>query len=266
MTGNVLAFDIETVPDVETGKVLYDLDGLDDADVIRAMLQLRRQKTGSDFLALHLHRIVAVSVVLQTRDELRVWSLGDADSSEAELIERFFDGLDRYEPTLVSWNGGGFDLPVLSYRALLHGVNASQYWEMGDRQRDFRYNNYTNRFHWRHVDMMDVLSHFQLRGAAPLDEVAMMLGFPGKGGMHGSKVADAWLAGEIETIRNYCETDALNTFLVWLRFEQVRGRLPDAEYAAQTQALKSRLEADETRPHLVAFAQRWKLEAVERAE
>lgn len=253
---NVLAFDIETVPDVDAGRRLHDLDGLEDADVIRAMQQLRRQKSGNDFMPLHLHRIVAISVTLQTDDEVRVWSLGEPDSPEAELIERFYDGLDRYEPVLVSWNGGGFDLPVIAYRSLLHGVNASQYWEQGDRQREYKFNNYFNRYHSRHVDVMDVLSHFNLRGAAPLDEMAQMLGFPGKLGMHGSKVAAAWLAGEIEDIRNYCETDTLNTYLVWLRFELVRGNLSTQAYAQKAQALKLRLEADE-RPHLVEFARQW---------
>ncbi len=254
---NVLAFDIETVPDVDSGRLLYGLDGLADGDVMSAMRQLRRQKTGNDFVALHLQRIVAVACVLEAEDGVRVWSLGQSDSGEAELIERFFEGIKRYRPTLVSWNGGGFDLPVLAYRALLHGVDAGMYWELGDSDREYRYNNYISRFHWRHVDLMDVLSHFQLRGAAPLDELARMLGLPGKSGMHGSEVADAWLAGEIEAIRGYCETDALNTYLVWLRFECVRGRMDKAEYRKRTIALRDMLAADETRPHLAEFAAQW---------
>jgi predicted PolB exonuclease-like 3'-5' exonuclease len=252
---NVLAFDIETVPDVEGGRRLYDLDGLDDADVIRAMRQLRRQKTGRDFIALHLQRIVAIACVLQSAEGARVWSLGEPDSSEAELIARFFEGLKRYEPTLVSWNGGGFDLPVLAYRALVHGIDCGAYWETD--RRDYRYNNYVSRYHWRHVDVMDVLSHFQLRAAAPLDEVAQLLGFPGKLGMHGAKVADAWLAGEIEAIRNYCETDALNTYLVWLRFECLRGRLGLEAYAKRTREIRAELAADTSRPYLVEFSKAW---------
>ncbi|MGH8274986.1 MAG: 3'-5' exonuclease [Gammaproteobacteria bacterium] len=255
---NILAFDIETVPDVDSGRLLYDLHGLDDGDIMRAMRQLRRQKTGNDFIALHLQRVVAISVVLESVEGVRVWSLGESDSSESELIERFFEGLKRYEPTLVSWNGGGFDLPVLAYRSLLHGINAGQYWELGDTQRDYRYNNYVSRFHWRHVDLMDVLSHFQLRGAAPLDEIARMLGLPGKAGMHGSEVADAWLADEIEAIRNYCETDALNTYLVWLRFECVRGRLSREDYAKRMETLRGKLATDAAHPHLVEFAAQWK--------
>ena len=69
----------------------------------------------------HLNRVVAIAVVLRAGERFRVWALGGAESSEAELVERFFDGIERYSPNLVSWNGGGFDLPVLHYRALLHG-------------------------------------------------------------------------------------------------------------------------------------------------
>src|SRR5690606_25650178 len=135
---NVLVFDIETIPDLDAGRRLYGLDGLSDEDVAKAMFHMRRQETGgSDFLKLHLHRVVAISAVLRSRDTLKVWSLGEPQSEEKELVQRFFDGIDKFSPTLVSWNGGGFDLPVLHYRALLHGIAAPRYWDTGDDDRDF---------------------------------------------------------------------------------------------------------------------------------
>src|SRR5947208_7804359 len=70
-------------------------------------------------------------------------------------MRRFFEGIERYTPQLVSWNGGAFDLPVLQYRALMHGVGAARYWDWGDDDRDFRFNNYLARFHTRHLDLMD---------------------------------------------------------------------------------------------------------------
>lgn len=253
---NVLAFDIETIPDTDAGRLLHGLDGLDDADVARAMFHLRRQKAGHDFLQLHLHRVAAISVTLRSRDGLKVWSVGEADAPEAELIQRFFDGIGRFTPDLVSWNGSGFDLPVLHYRALVHGIQAPRYWESGDNDQSFRWNNYLNRFHWRHTDLMDVLAGYQGRAAAPLDQVAQMLGLPGKLGMDGSKVWDTWLDGGIEAIRNYCETDALNTFLVYLRFELMRGRLTEEEYADEIQVARDALEQD-GRPHLREFLAHW---------
>ena len=96
------------------------------------MFTKRRQETGSEFLSHEQHRVVAISVVMRSRDSLKVWSLGEEGSSEKDLIERFFDGLDKFTPELVSWNGAGFDLPVLHYRSLLHSITAARYWETGD--------------------------------------------------------------------------------------------------------------------------------------
>ena len=254
---NVFVFDIETVPDVATGRRLYDLHGLSDGDVANVMFHKRRQESGgSEFLRPHLHRIVAISAVLRAGDTFKVWSLGDPDSSEPELIERFFTGVDKFSPTLVSWNGTNFDLPVLHYRSLLHGVTAARYWENGDDDREFRYNNYLNRFHQRHTDLMDVLAGYCNRAFAPLDEIATMLGFPGKMGMSGAKVWDNFQAGDIDGIRNYCETDVLNTFLVYLRYELIRGRLSPESYEAETERVHEAL-VQEDRPHLNEFIDAW---------
>jgi predicted PolB exonuclease-like 3'-5' exonuclease len=254
---NIFVFDIETIPDLESGRRLYDLHDLSDGDTGKAMLHLRQQQTGSEFLPLHLHRICAISVVLRHADQVKVWSLGEADSDEAELVQRFFDSVDKFTPTLVSWNGGGFDLPVLHYRALLHGVQAPRYWDTGGEDRDFKWNNYLSRYHERHTDLMDVLAGYQMRANAKLDEVATMLGFPGKMGMSGARVWDAFQAGEIEGIRNYCETDVLNTFLVWLRFELIRGHLSKAAYEQELDLLRSTL-GQEDKPHFVEFLENWK--------
>ncbi len=253
---NTLVFDIETVPDVEAGRRLYALEGLSDKHVGEIMFQRRREESGTEFLRHHLHRVVAISAVLRSRDRCKVWSLGEAKSSEAELIERFFDGLERYSPTLVSWNGNGFDLPVLHYRSLLHGVSAPRYWETGDEDASFRWNNYLNRYHYRHTDLMDVLSSYQARAGARLDEVATMLGLPGKMGMSGAQVWERFLAGDIAGIRDYCETDVLNTFLVYLRFELVRGRLTRAGYEQECELVRATLGREE-KSHFQEFLAAW---------
>lgn len=254
---NVLAFDIETVPDVETGRRLYDLKGLSDKDTGRAMFALRREETGdSEFLRHHLHRVVAISAVLRHADSLKIWSLGDENSDEAEIIRRFFDGIERYTPTLVSWNGSGFDLPVLHYRSLKHEVAAPRYWETGQDDTSFRFNNYLSRFHERHTDLKDVLSAYQPRASAPLDEVAVLLGFPGKMGRSGADVWDQFLDGKIGEIRDYCETDALNTYLVYLRYELIRGNLDAAGYRRETELIRKTLR-DANKPHWNEFLSCW---------
>ncbi|MDH3532675.1 MAG: 3'-5' exonuclease [Gammaproteobacteria bacterium] len=250
------SFDIETVPDVEFGRRFWDLGDLPDDKVAKAMFFKRLQKTGSEFLPLHQQRIVAISVALRTGDSFRVWSLGDADADEAELVRRFFDGIERYTPDLVSWNGGGFDLPVLHYRALKHGIQAPRYWETGDANKEFRWNNYLNRYHSRHTDLMDVLAGYQIRASASLEQTAVLLGFPGKLGMSGDQVWDKYRDGDIREIRDYCETDVLNTWLIFLRFELMRGNLDRAGLQRECSIVRDTLTAMDE-PHLNEFLAAW---------
>jgi len=251
-----LVFDIETIPDVELGKKLLSIDDLSAKDAAKAMTFRHLQDTGSEFLPLYQHRVVAISVALRAGNDLKIWSLGDTDSDEADLVRRFYDGLEQFSPDLVSWNGGGFDLPVLHYRALLHGIAAPRYWETGDEDRSFRYNNYLSRFHWRHIDVMDVLSGFNPRARAGLDAIAVMLGFPGKMGLKGDRVWDFYLDGKLDDIRNYCETDVLNTYLVFLRFQHMRGMLDDTQLDDEIRRVRELLEAA-PEPHLQEFLAAW---------
>ncbi len=238
----VLVFDIETVPDTAGLRTLWDLDpAASPEDIAEIAFQRRRQATGGDFLPHHLHQVIAISCVLRDSEGFRVWSLGAGDSPEADLIQRFFDGIEKYTPQLVSWNGGGFDLPVLHYRALIHGLSAPRYWDMGEDDRDFKWNNYISRYHTRHLDLMDLLALYQPRANAPLDEIAKLIGFPGKMGMDGSQVWHAYRRGEIAAIRNYCETDVVNTFLVYLRFQLLRGQLTRAQYETECELVRAHL-------------------------
>lgn len=254
----ILAFDIETVPDVAGLRQLRDLDSkLSERDVAEFAFQQRRAQTGQDFLPLHLQRVVAIACALREGDSFRCWSLGSAADGEAELIRRFFDGIEKYTPQLVSWNGGGFDLPVLHYRSLVHGLAAPRYWDTGDDDREFRFNNYISRYHQRHLDLMDLLALYQGRNYVQLDELARLLGFPGKLGMDGSKVWEAFLAGQIDSIRNYCETDAANTYLVFLRFQLLRGVFDEAHHRRELEIVRSTLGKSKD-VHWREFLQRWR--------
>jgi len=257
-----LVFDIETIPDVEGLRKLQGLSkDVPDASVADMAFQLRRQVTGGDFLQLHLHKVLVISCALRDRDHFRVWSLGANGESEAEIIQRFFDGIEKYTPQLVSWNGGGFDLPVLHYRGLMHGVQAARYWDMGEGDykdsRDFKWNNYISRYHSRHLDLMDLLAMYQPRANAPLDDLAQLMGLPGKLGMSGAGVWDAYLAGKLADISNYCETDVVNTYLVYLRFQLMRGVLTPEEHKTQCELVRSTL-AKSPEPHWKAFIAKWK--------
>jgi len=251
----ILTFDIETIPDVAGLRRLLDLGSeVSDAAVAEAAFEARRQKTGgSDFLPHHQHRVLCISCALHTADSFRVFSLCGED--EARNIQRFYDGIERYTPTIVSWNGSGFDLPVLNYRALVHGLRATRFWETGDDDSSFKWNNYVSRYHSRHTDLMDVLAMYG-RGGVPLDEIAQLLGFPGKLGMDGSKVWEAYSAGGLEDIRRYCETDVVNTHLVYLAFQHLRGQLSPEAWRAQQARIRETLSAtDES--HWREFLPRW---------
>lgn len=255
----ILAFDIETVPDVDGIRRTSDLPGdLEDAGVLEWFAQKRRaaSSSGNDFAPHHLQRVVAIACALYSGNDLRVWSIGDPADSEAELIRRFFDGIEKFTPQLVSWNGGGFDLPVLQQRALILGVQAEKYWDWGDQDREFKFNNYLARYHTRHIDLMDVLAMYQPRANAPLDAIARLCGFPGKLGMSGAEVAAAVARGDLREVRDYCETDVMNTLLVYQRFRLMRGELTPGEYEREIAFVRERLGASEA-AHWKAFVAAW---------
>ena len=254
----VLVFDIETVPDVAGLRRIWDLPPeVSDAGVVDLVTQRRRQATGNDFLPAHVQRVVAISCALRSDEGMRVWSLGAAGEPEAQLVRRFFDGIEKYTPQLVSWNGSGFDLPVLHYRALVHGIPGCCYWDQGENDREFKFNNYLSRFHARHTDLMDVLAGYVNRAWAPLDEVAQLCGLPGKLGMDGSQVFEAFKRGELAAIRDYCETDVANTYLLYLRFQLIRGALDAAGYEREVAVFRDWL-AQQSSPHWVQFRDAWK--------
>jgi predicted PolB exonuclease-like 3'-5' exonuclease len=258
---SALIFDIETIPDIVGLRRLHDLpESLPDAEVAEFAFQKRRVATGNDFLPHYQHRVVTISCALYSPGQFRVFSLSEPDSSEGEIIQRFFDGIEKYTPQLVSWNGGGFDLPVLHYRGLLHGIAAPRYWDLGDGDsadsREFKWNNYISRYHARHLDLMDLLALYQPRANAPLDELAKLMGYPGKLGMDGSAVWAVWQAGRIAEIRDYCETDVVNTSLVYLRFLKMRGILGQEEWKREVAMVRETLEKMDA-PHWKEFLAAW---------
>jgi 3'-5' exonuclease len=100
------------------------------------------------------------------------------------------------------------------------------------------------------------LSGYQGRGRVSLQNAAYLLGLPGKLGFSGAQVWDAWLAGNLVGIRQYCETDVLNTYLIYLRFEMMRGRFTRERYADEVERVKALLRAG-TEPHLAEFLRAW---------
>lgn len=244
----ILCFDLETIPDAAGLRRLDLFDSsLDDAAGVAAVQAARLESHGSDFLPHYLQRIWVIGCVFRDDEGFRVRCLGDSHgASDAEEITRlrsFFKTIEKHTPQLVSWNGGGFDLPVLHHRAMIHGVPAPRYWDQGEDDRDFKYNNYISRYHSRHIDLMDVVSGYQNRAFAPLDGLARLCGFAGKLGEDGSKVWQAFLENKGESVRAYCETDVVNTYLLYCRFRMIRGDWSEAQYQQELAVVRDALRA-----------------------
>ena len=253
----VLVFDTETIPDVAGLRLLHHHpEAMSDAEVAQAAFEARQAQNGSTFLSHQLHRVAAISCVFRDDQGFRVRSLGSLEDNEARLVADFFRVIQRYTPQLVSWNGSGFDLPVLHYRALVHGVQAPRYWDQGEEDREFRWNHYLGRYHSRHLDMMDFLALYNSRAYAPLDEIAKLCGFPGKQGVDGAQVWPLYQQGRLQEIRDYCETDVVNTYLVYCRFQFLRGQMSLDAYETEMALVRSSLAALEGK-HWRAFLDAW---------
>lgn len=247
----VLVFDIETLTDLKSGAHLYGLD-LPEADLNSALTKLRRQEAGTDFQRLPLHEIVCISGLwIDERAGMRLFSFSREQYSEAEILQKFLSIFEKRHPTLVSWNGLQFDLPVILYRAMYHGLSAPSLFDQGEIDTQKRYNNYQNRYHHRHVDLMDTLAMFNMRHFQKLDDIAHLLGFPGKRGPVGYFIPEYVREQKWLELTSYCEGDVLNTWLVYLRFLLLKGQLLAEDHRLWIQATIHYLQAQPQHQHFL---------------
>ena len=249
----ILTFNLETIPDLAGLRILHGVNaGVSDAEVAEMAFQVRRQQTGGEVMQPHLQRIVAIACVLRLGNHFKVWSLGDLNESEGGLIQRFFDGIEKYTPQLVSRNGGSVEFPVLHYRGLIHGVICPRYWEQGERDRNFQQNNYLNPDHTRHLDLMNLLAKHTTH--VPFDALAQLMGLPAKMGM--DSVWAAHQNGQLAEIRHAGEIKVLNTYLVFTRFQMMRGVLSREAYQQECDLVRAELQKL-NQPHLNEYLAAW---------
>jgi len=240
MNGNVIIWDIETIPDLQGFAAANYLIGKSGAEI--------REVMGDKFPKHIYHSIVCIGALIAHRedDKWAVDAIGAphiGERSEKELVQGLVDKIADLNPQLVTFNGNSFDLPVLRYRAMVHGVAAP-----GLSARPY-FNRYTDDA----IDLCDVLSSFAPQAKATLHEICKVMGMSGKpDGIRGGDVARYCLDGRIKEVAEYCETDIVNTYRVWLRYELFRGRLTHAGYAASETNLVEyiRLRSN-TKPHLI---------------
>ena len=261
----LFVFDIETVPDTDA---VPALTGFADPDVVARRTELERYHLeathgNNPFPRQPFLRVVAIAFLEAEIDrdgpretyllnELRAG--GETDWDERKLIEGFFSYFERIKPRLVSFNGRTFDLPVLRYRAMIHGIAAPFLYSAGD-----KWNSYTSRYSpdW-HCDLLEVLSDYGASARIRLNEACAALGLPGKFGPSGADVAGLYDAGRIGEVRAYCETDVLNTYLVYLRHQLHTGGIVLEGYNRAVADLVTMLEGERSaRPHLGDFLAAW---------
>jgi len=236
---SVIVWDLETVPDLRGFAAANDLEGKSDDEI--------REAIGDKFPKHIYHSIICIGALVAHREN-DSWSVDGLGApsvekrSEKELIASFVGRIAELQPQLVTFNGSSFDLPVLRYRAMVNGISAPG---LASRA-------YFNRYSEDAVDLCDVLASFSPQAKATLHEMSRVMGLPGKpSGIHGGEVEKYYREGKIREIADYCESDVVNTYRVWLRYELFRGRLTDAAFQASEANLVDYVRSHvNSKPHL----------------
>ena len=243
-------FDCESVPDVALLREVYGFEG-DDCAVCEAAFTDSLAKTGSEFLALPFHKIVSISALYcdENLQFLRIGNFGQnaPNRDEHEILAEFLEHFNRKNPRLVSFNGRAFDMPLICLRAMRHNLAMSAYFEVDNAKlRKNKWANYRARYSEDfHCDLFEGLGHFgAVRGGLRLDLVCKMLNLPGKFETHGSDVWRLYLGGEIAKIDEYCQSDVLNTYWLFLKYQVLQGHLSAESYAAALESLGEKMPAD----------------------
>jgi predicted PolB exonuclease-like 3'-5' exonuclease len=216
----VIVWDLETVPDLRGAARILGIEYESDDQVRAAM--------GSSFPKHPLHGIACIGALVARREDKgwRTTAIGAPnveERPEPELIRSFVDKIAQLNPQLVTFNGNGFDLPVLRHRAMLHRVPAP-----GLNRRP-----YFNRYSTDAIDLCDVLGSFGSSSKMKLDQLSRFLGLAGK-------------PDGVDGVARYCETDVVNTYRLWLIYEEFRGALTPEELRWSETQLQSYVRQHKT--------------------
>lgn len=270
MHKKLLIFDIETVVDTKSSARLLNLPAnTSDAEIMQAIEQYHLDITSgrNSFVRQPFHQVVAISfaecIIEYLSDGTETYHLeeirsgGTVESSEYDLIAGFFSKFNHTRPRLVSFNGKYFDLPVLKYRAMKHGVSAKFLFKGGD-----KWNNYHSRYalDW-HCDLIDAFSDYGASARVKMSEISALFGIPCKTSVDGSMVQQLFSDGKFIEIRNYCEEDVVNTYLQYLKYQCLTGTLNPSNYEHCIQSVLNFLSASE-KEHFVEYAKLLDIEKV----
>ena len=241
----ICIFDCETIPDYELIKSTFDVGKLDEYEAILKAQEIYKESHNSTFLPLPYHRVVAISAVIADEfgNFIKVGDFGNDSEEEEDIIRHFFSFVEEKNPKLVSFNGRGFDMPMLLIRAMRYNLSFHSYFDQDNPQLGkSKWANYRQRYSEEfHTDLLDSLGSFGAVRNLKLDTICNMAGVPGKYDVSGDQVFELFYEGEIEKIREYCQSDVLNTYWIYLKYELLRGRLTIEDYYRYLANMKERL-------------------------
>jgi predicted PolB exonuclease-like 3'-5' exonuclease len=217
-----------------TSYLVLDIETIPDPDLYQAP----EAATGVErpFPPLYACRPIVLGVMWFDEDLSikRIGTIGEG-KDEAGMMADFADFMAKWRPHVVTWNGRGFDLPVLALRALRFGLNFNWY---------YRGEGYRYRFSEEgHLDLGDVISDHGAARMTSLDGAARLIGLPGKDGVDGSQVEGLYHAGQIEALRNYCLSDVAQTAFLFLRYRLVAGAIDLEAYRRAATGLLAAMES-----------------------
>lgn len=222
-----LLFDTEAVADGDLiSRVKYPDDGLSPDEAIARFRAELIESRGTDVIPFTFMLPISVAVA-KVDSGFRLLDLAVLDAPHFrphEITRRFWRGWMHYNrPTFVTFNGRGYDLPVLEYNAFRCGLSVPAWFNVDDRSYEQARNRYNSH---SHIDLMDLFSNFgAVRLTGGLNLLANLLGKPGKTGVDGSQVQGLYDDGKLQAINDYCRCDVLDTYYVFLRSRVLLGRL-----------------------------------------
>ena len=239
-----LIFDIETVGDGDLiQKVRYPYENLTPREAVTKYRRQLMEETGKDVLPGTFVLPVSVAIAKVAADyRLTEITVLDAPAFRPqEIVRRFWQGWQHYDrPTLVTFNGRGYDMPIMELAAYRFGISVPAWFNVDSKSFEQSRNRYN---HEAHLDLQDLLSNFgAFRVSGGLNLLASLINKPGKSGVDGSQVQDMYWNGQVEQINDYCRCDVLDTYFVFLRSRVLIGRLTLQEESTLTQMTREMLD------------------------
>lgn len=238
----ICVFDCETVPDCESLRAVFGYEGDDYSVCVQAQKE-QEEKTGFAFLPVNFHKVVCISAVIADEFGKFVRVSTMKMDNEKDAISQFLTFIDTKKPRLVSFNGKGFDLPMLMVRAMRYNLSCKAYFDNSN-----KWENYKSRYDGKfHLDLLDHISEFRAVSGLKLDNLCVSLNLPGKFDIHGDQVLELYYNEEFDKISQYCQSDVLNTYLLFLKYELLRANISLSEYVNNIDAMRIYLKENESK-------------------